>query len=53
MSERVARNKGVVADDHKSRLARPAAKLEPLISENDEPISIFVASIKTAKQKDM
>jgi four helix bundle protein len=32
-------------------LIKPASKLEPLIEENDELISIFVSSIKTAKQK--
>ena len=32
-------------------LIKPPSKLEPLIEENDELISIFVSSIKTAKQK--
>lgn len=32
-------------------LIKPASKLETLIIENDELISIFVASIRTAKQK--
>jgi len=33
-------------------LMKPASKLEPLMDENNELISIFVTSIKTAKQKD-
>lgn len=33
-------------------LIKPASKLEPLMDENNELISIFVTSIKTAKQKD-
>ena len=33
-------------------LIKPASKLEPLMDENNERISIFVTSIKTAKQKD-
>ena len=32
-------------------LIRPTSKLEPLINENNELISIFVTSITTAKQK--
>ena len=36
----------------RAKLVKPASKLEPLINENDELISIFVSSIKTAKQKD-
>jgi len=36
----------------RAKLVKPASKLEPLIDENDELISIFVSSIKTAKQKD-
>jgi four helix bundle protein len=32
-------------------LMRQASKLEPLINENDELISIFVASVKTVKRK--
>lgn len=35
----------------KANLITPPAKLEPLIDENNQLISIFVASIKTAKQK--
>ena len=35
----------------RAELIKPASKLEPLIKENDELISIFVSSIKTAKQK--
>lgn len=35
----------------KANLITPASKLEPLIDENNELISIFVKSIKTAKQK--
>jgi len=31
-------------------LIKPASKLESLIEENDELISIFVSSVKTAKQ---
>ena len=33
-------------------LIKPTSKLESLIHENDELISIFATSIKTAKQKD-
>jgi len=33
-------------------LIKPVSKLKPLIDENDELISIFVTSVKTAKQKD-
>ena len=33
-------------------LVKPVSKLKPLIDENDELISIFVTSVKTAKQKD-
>jgi len=36
----------------RAKLVKPVSKLEPLIDENDELISIFVSSIKTAKQKD-
>ena len=36
----------------RAKLVKTASKLEPLINENDELISIFVSSIKTAKQKD-
>ena len=32
-------------------IIKPASKLQPLIDENNELISIFVASVKTAKQK--
>ena len=35
----------------RAKLIKPASKLEPLIEENNELISIFVTSIKTAKQK--
>ena len=36
----------------KANLIKPASKLEPLIHENNELISIFVTSVKTAKQKE-
>ncbi len=36
----------------KVSLVKPVSKLEPLIKENNELISIFVQSVKTAKQKD-
>lgn len=36
----------------KAELIKSASKLEPLIDENNQLISIFVSSIKTAKQKD-
>ena len=35
----------------KANLMKPASKLEALIDENNQLISIFVSSIKTAKQK--
>ncbi len=35
----------------RSNLAKPASKLDPLLQENNELISIFVTSINTAKQK--
>ena len=35
----------------KANLKKPTSKLEPLIHENNELISIFVTSVKTAKQK--
>jgi len=35
----------------KAGLSKPASKLDPLINENNELISIFVTSIKTAKQQ--
>jgi len=35
----------------RAKLTNVASKLEPLIKENNELISIFVTSIKTAKQK--
>ena len=35
----------------KAKLMKPASKLEPLIDENNQLISIFVTSIKTARQK--
>jgi four helix bundle protein len=34
----------------RSQLVNPPAKLDPLIDENNQLISIFVASVKTAKQ---
>jgi four helix bundle protein len=34
----------------RAKLIKPATKLEPLIEENDELISIFVSSLKTAKK---
>ena len=34
----------------KANLLKPASKLEPLIDESNQLISIFVASVKTAKQ---
>jgi len=34
----------------KANLIKPASKLEPLIDESNQLISIFVASVKTAKQ---
>lgn len=36
----------------KANLIKPMSKLEPLIHENNELISIFVTSVKTAKQKE-
>ena len=35
----------------KANLIMPASKLEPLIHENDELVSIFVTSVKNARQK--
>ena len=35
----------------KANFIKPPSKLEPLIHENNELISIFVTSVKTAKQK--
>ena len=35
----------------KAKLITPASKVEPLIKENDELISIFVKSIETARKK--
>src|SRR3989337_3656475 len=35
----------------KANLIKPASKLEPLINENNELISIFVTSVTTAKEK--
>jgi four helix bundle protein len=35
----------------KANLIKPASKIEPLINENNELISIFVTSVKTAKEK--
>ena len=34
----------------RANLIEPTSKLEPLVNENDELISIFVTSIKTAKE---
>ena len=34
-----------------ANVARQASKVQPLINESDELISIFVASVKTAKQE--
>ena len=36
----------------KANLIKPMSRLEPLIDENNELISIFVTSVKTAKQKE-
>jgi four helix bundle protein len=36
----------------RSQIIKPSAKLEPLIDENNQLISIFVAGVKTAKQND-
>ena len=36
----------------KAELIKPASKLDILIDENDQLISIFVTSIKTAKEND-
>ncbi|MCR4292176.1 MAG: four helix bundle protein [Candidatus Kuenenia sp.] len=36
----------------KADIIKPKTKLEPLIKENNELISIFVTSVKTAKQKE-
>ena len=36
----------------KANLIKPTSKLEPLINENNELISIFVTSVKTARQKE-
>ena len=36
----------------KANLIKPISKLEPMINENNELISIFVTSVKTAKQKE-
>jgi four helix bundle protein len=35
----------------KANFMKPASQLEPLIDENNQLISIFVSSIKTARQK--
>ena len=35
----------------KAKLIKPLSKLDPLINESDELISIFVTSIRTSKQK--
>ena len=34
----------------RANLIKPTSRIEPLLDENDQLISIFVASIKTAKQ---
>ena len=36
----------------KANLIKPTSKLEPLVHENNELISIFVTSVKTARQKE-
>ena len=36
----------------KTNLIKPISKLEPMINENNELISNFVTSVKTAKQKE-
>ena len=36
----------------KAELIKPASKLDILIDENDQLISIFLTSIKTAKEND-
>jgi four helix bundle protein len=36
----------------KANLIKQMSKLEPMINENNELISIFVTSVKTAKQKE-
>jgi hypothetical protein len=35
----------------KANLIKPESKVEPLLNENDQLISIFVTSIKTSKSK--
>jgi four helix bundle protein len=35
----------------KANLLKPTSKLDPLIDESNQLISIFMASLKTAKQK--
>ena len=35
----------------RANLIKPSSKLQPLIDENNELISIFVTSVNTAKQK--
>ena len=42
----------MVIDDCKTNLIKPISKLEPMIYENNELISNFVTSVKTAKQKE-
>jgi four helix bundle protein len=37
----------------KANLVKPASQLDPLIDENNQLISIFVTSIKTAREKQM
>ena len=38
---------------HKADLIQPNSKLEPLLDENNQLISIFVVSIKTARQNNV
>ena len=40
----------MVTNDCKGALINPASKLDPLIDENNQLISIFVTSINTAKE---
>ena len=36
----------------KANLIKPMSKLEPMINDNNELISVFVTSVKTANQKE-
>jgi len=36
----------------KANLVKPVSKIEPLIAESNELISIFMKSVKTAREKD-